>query len=178
TVYESCFYPQTFIHPISPEALFELRVNLPTNADTSAGNAWTCQATINNPANATETTCVISGNTITFNLKNNGSVPTATMREYIDALEAADTENKFYVYHPEYTPEDIAGITEIGQTSIFGTPVAMAATNFSGGGNGSSDSAPSNWELGTAGVDHLHIRGDEDGNWNDWLVQLPTRSGT
>ncbi|MBF0141098.1 MAG: hypothetical protein HQL74_12570 [Magnetococcales bacterium] len=165
-VYNISFYPQAKV-VIAQD--YELRSTLPVTADTTAGNSLTYAATINNPANATATTCTIVGNDIRVNLKNDGSVPTATIKELLEAIEAADTSNLVYMFNANYTDAEIRA-----DIDTWTVPDVVAVTNFAGGSAGNSSDHSTRWEIGTTGQGKVVVDTDEDGDWNDFILQTRT----
>ena len=170
-VYEVTHFPQARVVIADAGWRYELRSTLPMTADTTAGNSLTLTMTINNPANATATTCVITGNNIVVNLKNDGTDSTALVSEVQAAIEAVDTDNKVYIYSPNVDPEEFVDDT-------FTIVQPMALTSFSGGTNGNNDANETVWVLGTVGNGKLTVRSDEDGDWNDFRCQTRTDSST
>ncbi|MBF0181324.1 MAG: hypothetical protein HQM03_14980 [Magnetococcales bacterium] len=135
SIFEVGFYPaaRVAMDPTSANPagsfVYELRSTLPGTSDTSAGNALTFVATTDNPLDATETTCTITGNAIAVNLKNSAGLSTATILGVIRAIEAVDTANLVRMHCPDLTAEQIAAGAD--PTTPMPTPIPLTA--FSGG---------------------------------------------
>lgn len=153
----------------SPAALYEIRATTDKNSDSLSGNALTYEATIDNPASATETTAVIVGDALTVNLKNDGAASTATVAEVRAAIEAVDTDNKFHVYHEWFNEATVADVD--AREAYIVQPQTLV--NFAGGTYGREPAAaPTQWDVGVPGADGMRWTMTSDGNWSTLTIIL------
>ena len=132
------------------------------NTSGPSGNDITLEFTINNPANATSTTCTLVGTAFTVNLKNNGTNPTATVGEALDAIEAVDVNNLIYPMH-------------VGGDSRPNSAEVMVLTNLAGGKMGNEVGVQAGGEIGTADTNRIRFDAKWKGTgWNNTVITLTT----
>jgi len=133
----------------------------------SAGNDITL-AMINNADNNPTTSATFIGNNIVVTLANDGTNPIGDMRDVVSAIEAVDTTNRVVVRH----------VWQMEANATLGvTPYALAQTNLSGGGAGSTNAVNASGLIGTVAVDQFTLSAQSGGSgWNATTVVLTHNS--